>query len=254
MTVPIRTRDPIGAIANYWAQPHRASDEEVRLLQALADSTSVALESVRVYSELERRVHERTEQLDDSNRRLKAEVAERRRAQAQVERLSQTDALTGLLNRRGFFSLAETQYRAACASAHRCLIVFVDVDGLKQCNDQAGHAAGDALIRRAAGVLTATFRRSDVLARMGGDEFVALIVDDDDDATTSVRARLDAALGAHNDAHAGERPLVLSVGMAEAQPGVGLDKLIAEADAAMYQDKYQRRPLPPVRAVVSAHG
>jgi signal transduction histidine kinase len=70
--VPIRTTQPIGAIGNYWATPHVASVEEVRLLQALADSTSVALENIRVYEELEERVRDRTLQLQAANRELEA--------------------------------------------------------------------------------------------------------------------------------------------------------------------------------------
>ena len=70
--VPIRTLDPIGAIGNYWATPHRATPEEVRLLQALADTTAVALENVQVYTELEQRVKDRTAELETANKELEA--------------------------------------------------------------------------------------------------------------------------------------------------------------------------------------
>jgi signal transduction histidine kinase len=70
--VPIRTQDPIGAIGNYWATPHLATPEEIRLLQALADTTSVALENVQVYTELEQRVHDRTQDLKTANQELEA--------------------------------------------------------------------------------------------------------------------------------------------------------------------------------------
>lgn len=70
--VPIRTEDPIGAIGNYWAMPHRASAEEVKVLQALADSTSVAMENVQLYSELEQRVRRRTAELETVNKELEA--------------------------------------------------------------------------------------------------------------------------------------------------------------------------------------
>lgn len=81
--VPIRTLDPIGAIGNYWASPHTATAEQVELLQALADSTSIALENVQVYSEMERRVAERTGQLVEVNHRLQAEMRERERMAAE---------------------------------------------------------------------------------------------------------------------------------------------------------------------------
>jgi signal transduction histidine kinase len=70
--VPIRTESPIGAIGNYWAKPHRASPEEIKLLQALADSTSIAMENVKLYSELEQRVKDRTEQLETINKELES--------------------------------------------------------------------------------------------------------------------------------------------------------------------------------------
>jgi signal transduction histidine kinase len=70
--VPIRTTDPIGAIGNYWAATHRPSPEHLGLLQALADSTSIAIENVRLYAELEQRVRDRTSELESANRELEA--------------------------------------------------------------------------------------------------------------------------------------------------------------------------------------
>ena len=70
--VPIRKEEPIGAIGNYWATPHRATSEEVELIQALADTTSVAIENVRVYNELEQRVRDRTAELEAVNQELEA--------------------------------------------------------------------------------------------------------------------------------------------------------------------------------------
>src|SRR5581483_219834 len=70
--VPIRTLDPVGAIGNYWAAPHQATPAEVQLLQALADTTAVAMENVRVFSELEDRVKARTAELEEANRKLQA--------------------------------------------------------------------------------------------------------------------------------------------------------------------------------------
>lgn len=230
--VPIRTREPIGAIGNYWAHPHRATDEEVQMLQALADSTSVAMENAQVYSELEARVQERTRQLEE-------EIGERRRAQAEVERLSRIDPLTGLLNRRGFFDLAEPVFAAAQAEGQRVHLVNADVDGLKQRNDVEGHAAGDALIREAAAVLADSVRRGDILARLGGDEFAALVVSDLDPA--ALHARVHAALAAHNAGRPPQRALRFSVGVVEGGADPNFDNLLAEGDRAMYVEKRRGR-------------
>src|ERR1700712_465789 len=91
--VPIRKLDPIGAIGNYWSYRRHPSAQEVAMLQALADSTSIAMENVQVYSELEARVQDRTAALEQANE--------------DIRQLSVTDELTGLINRRGFYPLAE---------------------------------------------------------------------------------------------------------------------------------------------------
>jgi len=222
--VPIRRLDPIGAIGNYWADHRQPSAEDLRLLQALADSTSVAMENVQVYAELEQRVQDRTVALA--------------RANQEIENLSMTDELTGLRNRRGFYRLAEN----VLASGQRCLLVFIDVDGLKQVNDEQGHAAGDALIIGAAETLRRGFRGTDIIARMGGDEFCVLVIDPErtpGELRTVFQARVDE----FNALSAAPYRLSVSVGVAEppAADPRSLDRLIAEADKLMYADKQGRR-------------
>ena len=90
------------------------------------------MENVRVYSELEQRVRDRTAALEQAN--------------AEIHKLSLTDDLTGLSNRRGFYLLAESALHSAHHNGRRCLLAFIDVDGLKQVNDQHGHEVGDALL------------------------------------------------------------------------------------------------------------
>jgi GAF domain-containing protein len=109
--VPIRRLDPIGPIGNYWAYHHEPSEQEVRLLQALADSTSIAMENVQVYSELEQRVRDRTAALEEANE--------------EIRRLSVTDELTGLNNRRGFYLLAEQNFTGCAALATIACSLFL---------------------------------------------------------------------------------------------------------------------------------
>ena len=85
--VPIRTLDPVGAIGNYWAAPHRPTEAEVKLLQALADTTAVAMENVRVFTELEERVKARTAELELANQRLEAANRELMAAHQQADRV-----------------------------------------------------------------------------------------------------------------------------------------------------------------------
>ena len=112
-------------------------------------------------------------------------IAARKEEEELLRSMVHEDELTGLLNRRGFFAMVEqTAPRAQWRDA-RLLLMYVDVDGLKQVNDRLGHAAGDAVLVAAAETLRATFRAEDVLARIGGDEFVALALLGEDERLSS---------------------------------------------------------------------
>lgn len=222
--VPIRKLDPIGAIGNYWAHRHPPSEQEVRLLQALADSTSIAMENVQVYAELEERVRDRT--------------AELQRANEEISRLSVTDELTGLNNRRGFYLLAEQKLRGAHHLGHNCVLAFLDVDGLKRVNDEQGHDVGDALIKDVARVLLGVRRESDIVARLGGDEFCVMVTENDG-GTEAVKDRLTRAFRSFNAKS--ERPYRLSASIGLVQAPVAehasVDELLAQADELMYAEK-----------------
>lgn len=222
--VPIRKPDPIGAIGNYWASPHHPSEQEVHLLQALADSTSIAMENVRVYSELERRVRDRTAALENANE--------------EIRRLSITDELTGLNNRRGFYLLAEHKLRGAHYVGHSCVLAFLDVDGLKKVNDEQGHDVGDSLIKDVAQVLRTIRRESDILARIGGDEFCVMVTESGEDST-SLEQRLTLAFGNFNETS--DRPYRLSASIGFVRAPVSdtatVDELLARADELMYAQK-----------------
>lgn len=233
--VPIRSFDPVGAIGTYWAARREPTAREVQLLRALADTTAVALENVRVYSELEQRVRDRT-------RELEAEVAERRRAEEEVRQLSLTDDLTGLHNRRGFLLLAEQEWKVARRAGVSCALVYADLDELKETNDTYGHEAGDALIRDAGRVLRATFRDADVVARLGGDEFAVFALACPPDAG-AVKARLTARCEEFNRQAGRRSRLAMSVGVVPCDPGATLDQLVARGDEAMYREKRARKAI-----------
>ena len=226
--VPIRKSNPIGAIGTYWAMHHRATDLEIELLQALADSTSVAIENVRINSEIEALVRERTADLEMTN--------------AEVLRLSFTDDLTGLLNRRGFWEMAKVEWAQAVERQAHCTVLFIDLDNLKTVNDRFGHDAGDEILRTTATTLRTALRSTDLLARMGGDEFVALVTDNGDNGAR-VMARVSAAMAKVNESRDPELVLQLSMGTQSCVAGEieGLDRLIAQADTAMYVAKRRSR-------------
>ena len=168
------------------------------------------------------------------------DVTELRAAQEQLRRLSLTDELTGLRNRRGFFTLAEQllQKVAASGSATELSVVYVDVDGLKRVNDAYGHDAGSEVIIAAADVLTNTFRAADIVARIGGDEFVVLAAVPQA-AQDAILERMQHHQDGFNARSGRPYSLTLSIGFAHLQAGGGdtLDDAVNRADAAMYQHK-----------------
>lgn len=224
--VPIRTPDPLGAIGNYWASHHVPTEIDMRLLQALADATSVAIQSVNILAELEERVQARTQALSD--------------AHVEIQTLAITDELTGLYNRRGFYERAAEALRADA----RILLAFVDVDGLKRVNDAFGHARGDAMLVEIARELHASFRSTDIVARMGGDEFCVLVIDPTIDGET-FRDVFRERINVLNEVSQRDYRLSASIGLVEATARDidDLDHLIADADRRMYEEKAKRRAI-----------
>src|SRR5258708_23276556 len=110
--------------------------------------------------------------------------------QAELGNLALTDELTGLYNRRGLMALAERQLKLGRRSGRGMLLFVMDVDRLKQINDSFGHLEGDRALKRTAEVLEETFRDSDVLARLAGDEFAVLLFEASGHSEAAIRNRL----------------------------------------------------------------
>ncbi|MCW2777375.1 MAG: putative Diguanylate kinase, partial [Frankiales bacterium] len=163
-----------------------------------------------------------------------------RKREGALERVALRDDLTGLYNRRGWFLLADAELERAARQGQVRVLLFVDLDGLKQVNDVLGHREGDRAIAAAARVLSAASRSGDVVGRLGGDEFVLLL--GDDGAADVARTRVLAAVAEHNASSTAPWELRLSLG-AEVwfpQARTTLDELVRRADATMYADKSGR--------------
>jgi diguanylate cyclase (GGDEF)-like protein len=240
--VPIRTHEPIGAIGNYWATEHTPTTEQLKLLQALADSTAVAMENIRVHQELESRVLQRTQELEATNEELRTEAQLRKRMEAKVMRLSVTDELTGLNNRRGFLLRAEQMLKLVTRVHTQGWLIYIDLDGLKRVNDLHGHDTGDRLIKAGAKVLRESFRESDIIGRIGGDEFVIFATGTATPAI-EIEERLRQNTAHHNLCFPDQPPLSMSIGVIRCDPHAlhTLDDMIHQADAAMYIEKRRKR-------------
>jgi diguanylate cyclase (GGDEF)-like protein/PAS domain S-box-containing protein len=165
---------------------------------------------------------------------------ELKRLAAQLEQLTLHDELTGLYNLRGLELLGGGALDRAARDGSALCVLFIDLDGLKGINDGFGHAAGDAALVATARVLRDVLRHTDVVARIGGDEFAAVLVgtaaDEADDLCERVRSGT-------RTRSPGEHSLSVSIGVAEARRGEAdtLDELIAAADDAMYDGRRRRR-------------
>jgi len=161
-----------------------------------------------------------------------------KRLEAELRYLSFHDTLTGLFNRAYFEQELKRLSKGRTAPVG---VVVLDVDNLKPANDTLGHQAGDALLRRAAEVLKEAFRAEDVIARVGGDEFAALLVGTNEETLKGVLARLGKAIARDNETRPEPR-LSLSAGFAIApQAPFQHEALFQSADRAMYQDKIARK-------------
>ncbi|HJN17251.1 MAG TPA: GGDEF domain-containing response regulator [Armatimonadota bacterium] len=152
------------------------------------------------------------------------------------------DDLSGLSNRRGFVVLSEQQLKLANRHGKALMLLYADMDGLKDINDTHGHAHGDQAINDVANIFRTTFRDSDIIARLGGDEFAVLMVDFPPDETDRLPGRLLRTMAEHNTSKA--RPYTLSVSLGTAfydpKDPCSIFELLHRADQQMYSDKRQR--------------
>jgi diguanylate cyclase (GGDEF)-like protein/PAS domain S-box-containing protein len=166
-------------------------------------------------------------------------ITELKEMEEKMHNLSITDSLTGLYNRRGFFSLAEKQIKVARRMNRTLLLFSVDLDGLKEINDKFGHQEGDLALVATANILMATYRESDIIARIGGDEFAIIQTGAVEGSIDVITARLKKNLEHHNAIGNRRFSLSMSFGTAWYYPENprSIDELLAQADIMMYKQK-----------------
>jgi diguanylate cyclase (GGDEF)-like protein len=159
--------------------------------------------------------------------------------QGELRRMGTSDPLTRLLNRRGFIPSAEHQLAMAKRTHQPMALMFLDLDGLKRVNDTLGHAAGDSMITEAAYVMGRTFRASDLIGRVGGDEFCVVFTTESEETARLALRRLQQAVDETNGEQGRTFRLALSAGIAMFDPErpSSVDEMMAIADERMYETK-----------------
>jgi len=174
---------------------------------------------------------------------LFAIAVHRTRTENELRDLSLVDELTRLYNRRGFMTLAEQQLKVAHRTKKEMTLFYADLDDLKKINDRFGHDEGDAALVEAAGLLREVFRDSDIIARIGGDEFVVLAIDVAEGKAVSLARRLREKVAGRNARPGQPYEVSFSLGLARYDPDrpAALGELLTQADRRMYQDKTSKK-------------
>ncbi|MBI5632335.1 MAG: diguanylate cyclase [Nitrospirae bacterium] len=172
------------------------------------------------------------------------DISKRVEAEEELRSLSLTDDLTGLYNRRGFMTLAGQQQKLALRMKKGFYILFADLDGLKDINDSMGHSEGCHALFGTSVILRECFRESDIISRIGGDEFAILSVENNGEGgAEAISARLQKKTDEYNERSSCRYRLSLSIGIVYCGPDCRrpITDLLHEADQLMYEQKRARK-------------
>lgn len=186
-----------------------------------------------------------TERLTASNELVlvRTDITRQKRQEQELRRLASTDSLTGALNHGHFMQKAAAEMRRAQRYRHPLALLMLDADHFKQINDTQGHAAGDQVLRELVATLGQELRENDLLGRLGGEEFAAMLPETDHQAANLVADRLRQRLAALVfPGRAGEFGITVSIGVAIlGTVDKNLEDLLKRADQALYQAKEMGR-------------
>jgi diguanylate cyclase (GGDEF)-like protein/PAS domain S-box-containing protein len=174
---------------------------------------------------------------------VQRDITERRRVEEELRSLSLTDELTALSNRRGFFNLVEQLLKMAKRMNTVIYMLYADLDGLKSINDVYGHHVGDTILKDVAHILKTTYRESDIVARIGGDEFVVIPVGTSEEDVASILRRLDMNIENYYAKVSRRCKASISVGITSFDPQrpCTIEELLSRADKLMYEQKSQKQ-------------
>jgi diguanylate cyclase (GGDEF)-like protein len=201
------------------------SVERLEATTLVAGQLAISLDNAQLYSSLERKVEERTDELARAHERL--------------EQLSVTDPLTGLANRRQLEGSLRDEWRRARRSGAPLTVAILDVDWFKEFNDRYGHREGDRCLQRIATETASNVRKTDLVARYGGEEFAIVMPHSSLEAGRETAERVRRAISELDRRSPPERAVTVSVGVATLTDTdqESTDQLLERADGALYQAK-----------------
>ncbi|MBI4684324.1 MAG: diguanylate cyclase [Nitrospirae bacterium] len=171
------------------------------------------------------------------------DITGRKKMEKKLRALSLKDDMTGLYNRRGFLTFARQQLKMANRRKEGVMLLFADLDGLKMINDGFGHKAGDLILMRTAALLKNVFRESDIIARIGGDEFVVFSIETPGIDIELIKDRFEKHVENYNARRPHIFRLSVSTGIVYYKPGCpySIEELLTQADKLMYEQKRQKQ-------------
>lgn len=171
---------------------------------------------------------------------ISQDISRLKKMEENLRALSLSDELTGIYNRRGLVTLGEQILRLARRQKQVTYMLYADVDNLKEINDTWGHQEGDRMLKEVADVLRKSFRDSDIISRVGGDEFVVIPIGIGGDNVKKTVERFKSGLKTRNKEGSFAYPLSVSVGIARYDPAhpCSMDELLSMADKMMYKQKH----------------
>lgn len=228
--------DELGRLANSFAHMQWAIREKIDLIESQNEQLRKSdLARQELNKLLERKVEERTRQLQQALLDQRAISAELQEKNLQLDRLAITDRLTGLSNRLRLDQVLEEEYQRSLRHGSSWSLILIDVDHFKLTNDSFGHQAGDAVLQEIASLLAGATRELDVVGRWGGEEFLVICRDTELDGAARLAEKLRACVAGHQFAIGSGK--TCSAGVACMSRGDSIAQLIGRADQALYRAK-----------------
>jgi diguanylate cyclase (GGDEF)-like protein len=224
--------------------------DRLQTLSLITTQIGVSIENARLYQNIEKKVDERTRQLQESselinqtNEEMAREIEQRKLLEEELRKLATTDYLTGLFIRRQLFELGEKEISRAKRNNTPLSLMILDIDHFKSINDTYGHAIGDEVLKNFSIIFRDSLRNIDTVCRFGGEEFVAILPDTDIQLAMEVAQRLRQNIETSiMPIEGAELRYTISIGLTGLrETDIEINQLINRADEALYNAKKSGR-------------